>query len=74
VISNRGRGRKAPISTACDCLRNEIDKGYEVEKTLLYGDEPVERILDEKFVELCETIMVPLLDQLTHTKAGGSNG
>ena len=73
VVSNRGRGRKPPISSACGQLQTELENGYEPEKTLLYRDTPAELILDHRFEQLCQELIIPLLDRLRPLDGGSTN-
>lgn len=60
VISNRGRGRKDPLAAARDALMEQLNRGFDPALAFLYRDRPLDEVLDERFVQLCEQLLVPL--------------
>lgn len=54
------KSRTAPIDKAMAAYRASMDKGYEPEWALLYGDSAAEEVLDAEFEDLCLEILCPL--------------
>ena len=54
------KSRTAPIDKAMAAYRASMDKGYEPEWALLYGNRPAEEVLDAEFEDLCLEILCPL--------------
>lgn len=55
------KSRSAPIDKALAVYRVSMEKGYQPEWTLLYGDKPAEEVLDAEFLVLCREIFCVLL-------------
>ncbi len=51
------KSRATPIDRALAVYRTRMEKGYEPEWALLYGDRPAEEVLDEEFLDLCLEII-----------------
>ncbi len=54
------KSRTAPIDKARAAYRASMDKGYEPEWALLYGESTAEEVLHAEFEELCLEILCPL--------------
>ncbi len=55
------KSRSTPMDKALGVYRLSMEKGYQPEWTLLYGDQPAEEVLDSEFLDLCREIFCVLL-------------
>jgi exodeoxyribonuclease V gamma subunit len=55
------KSRTTPMDKALGVYRVSMEKGYQPEWTLLYGDQPAEEVLDAEFLDLCREIFCVLL-------------
>jgi len=55
------KSRATPMNKALAVYRVSMEKGYQPEWALLYGDQPAEEVLDTEFLDLCREIFCVLL-------------
>ena len=54
-------GRSTPLAKAVKVFNDRLEKGYEAEWAMLYGEVAAEEILDQEFEELTREFVCPLL-------------
>lgn len=53
-------GRSTPLAKAIKVYQDRLEKGYEPEWAMLYGDVPAEEVLNQEFRDLAAEIFCPL--------------
>lgn len=70
VLKNRGSGKKEPLTAALERCSRSLELGYSPELSTLYREPRARALLDRRFKEAAEQIMVPVLEQAEITSLG----